>query len=134
PTHQHAHDALYRAYRSPESWKNDVAIANGRIAGGGKIEARLPGWKTLPAIEPCPQQNLRNVQNDERGRKPIHQHRGMPRVQAPDPSRDTGPCPVDENGHPGGLEPERQRHQNDCRATLANKAHGVLSFVSRLSG
>src|ERR1700756_805463 len=53
-THQNANDALYRAKQAPCLREDNVPIANSRVAGGRKIEARFPGWKTLPAIKPCP--------------------------------------------------------------------------------
>lgn len=41
---------------------------------------------------------------------------------------------MDENGHSGGLEPERESYENHCSAGLASKAHPFpLSACTRAS-
>ena len=74
--HQNARYTFYWGYRSPRLVKGQVG-ADRRILASCETESGLPTRKTFPAIEGCPQKNLREVQAHKQTRKSHHKHRRL---------------------------------------------------------
>src|ERR1700730_799722 len=79
PAHQHANDAFHWTQGPPSLRKNDIAVANGRIAGSREEKGRIPRCKTKPTIKARPKQNLQKVQANERRHQSHHEHGGTDR-------------------------------------------------------
>jgi integrase len=79
PAHQHANDAFHWTQGPPSPRKNDIAVANSRIAGSREVKGRFPRWKTKPTIKARPKQNLQKVQTNERGHQSHHEDGGTDR-------------------------------------------------------
>ena len=78
---------------SPSPRKNDIAVANGRIAGSREVKGRFARCKTKPAIKTRPKQNLQKVQANERSHQSHHEDGGTDRPQPETFGRKPGSCP-----------------------------------------
>jgi hypothetical protein len=63
------------------------------------------------------------VQKNRHAREPNHEHASMPEALHLDPTCKVGSHPMDEDGHSGALDGERQGAEDDGRKSLAEKFH-----------
>src|SRR5208337_5263855 len=124
--HQHTCNAFHRAHHSPHGLKKKVRRADCRIIGCRKVEGCFQGCKKLPAIKPCPQQNLRHVQADQQAGESHHEQKRAEKAELVNAIGELSFNPLDESGHAGALQQDCERNQNNRCAVLVKENHHRL--------